>query len=243
MEYTFSCRIVFKCFPHRATVEGEQKQLEGDEPQIQQEQQPEELYDLQGETEELAPATNDDDDVNMDISTTNDTELLYDEHPKPTSPTTKIDSNLLNHNAMPDTTQGDASNMMPQEPSSDKANEDDMGHEKKVEEAPKPTTPDAVEIEAAKPMDLDQNEEEEAEGTTELDLHEFNPVASLDVPESVGAITDDHQPLKPTEADESDLQMDNVRAKKNIKDEKDTGALTWNLDPFLSKTRLAPLKT
>jgi hypothetical protein len=222
-------------------VEGEQRQLEGDEPQIQS-QQPEQLYDLQGEAEELAPATYDYYDVNMDISTTNDTDLLYDGHPKLTSLKTKIDSNLLDQDATPDTTQDDASNVMPQKPSNDTATEDDLGHEKKVEQAPKLTPPDAMPIEAAEPMDLDQNEEE-AEDTTELDLHEFKPMTSLDIPDSVEATTDDHQPLNPTKAEESDLQMDNVRPEKNIKNEKSAGALTLNLDPFEPKTRLLPLKT
>jgi hypothetical protein len=51
-------------------------------------------------------------------------------------------------------------------------------------------------------------------------------VVSLDAPESVGAATDNHQPLEPTEVDESELQLDNVRLENNVKDEKDAGALT-----------------
>ncbi|SAM05954.1 hypothetical protein [Absidia glauca] len=202
-------------------TDGEQKQPELDGSQIQQQQQqqqPEELYDLQEETEELAPATNDDYDVNMDMSTTNDTDLLYDEHPEPTSPPTEIDSKILDQDATPDTAQDDASNMTTQEPSNDTTNEDDLGHEKEVEQVPETTTPDTVQIEIVEPMDLDQDEEQEAEDTTELDLHEYNPVVSLDAPESVGAATDNHQPLEPTEVDESELQLDNVGTPQDLKE-------------------------
>jgi hypothetical protein len=211
-----------KSFSHRENTDGEQKQLELDGSQIQQQrqQQPEELYDLQDETEELAPATNDDHDVNMDMSTTNDTDLLYDEHPEATSPPIKIDSKHLDQDETPDAAQGDASNMTTQEPSNDTTNEDELGHEKEEEQVPETTTPDAVQIETGEPMHLDQNEEQEAEDTTELDLHEYNPVVSLDAPESVGAATDNQQPLEPTEVDESELQLDNVRPEKKCKGRK-----------------------